>query len=45
MDTLITLLDRITNADPAVLVTVVSVVALLVIAECVKALGKKAEDK
>lgn len=44
MDTFITLLDRLTNADPAVLVTVVSVVALVVIAECVKALGNK-EDK
>lgn len=41
MDTLITLLDRLTNADPAVLVTVVSIVALLVIAECVKVLGKR----
>lgn len=44
MDAIITLLNQLSNADPAVLVTVVSVVALLVIAECVKALGKK-EDK
>lgn len=44
MDTLITLLDRPTNADLAVLIAVVSVAVLLVMAECVKALGSK-EDK
>lgn len=43
MDTFITLLDRLINADPAVLVSAVSIVALLVIADCVKTLGKKGD--
>lgn len=48
METLESLIGHLVQADPAVLVAVVCVVALLVVAECVKhlckALGKKGDD-
>lgn len=44
MDTLVNFVALLSKADPAVLVAVVSVVALLVVAECVKAVSKKKGD-
>lgn len=41
MDSIATVVGLLTKADPAVLVAVVCIVALLVVAECVKILGKK----
>lgn len=38
MDTFVSFVSAISNANPLVLVTVVSVVALLVVAECVRQL-------
>lgn len=40
MDSIATVIGQLTKADPAVLVAVVCIVALLVVAECVKTLGK-----
>ncbi len=44
MDSIATLVELLTKADPAVLVAVVCIVALLVVAECVKTLGKSKKE-
>lgn len=40
MDTFTSFVSAISNANPLVLVTVISVVALLVVAECVRQLSR-----
>lgn len=46
MDSVATVVGLLAKADPAVLVAVVCIVALLVVAECVKTLGRnKKEDE
>jgi hypothetical protein len=44
MDSIATVVELLTKADPAVLVAVVCIVALLVVAECVKTLGKNKKE-
>jgi len=44
MDSVATVVKLLTKADPAVLVAVVCIVALLVVAECVKTLGKNKKE-
>lgn len=44
MDSVATVVELLTKADPAVLVAVVCIVALLVVAECVKTLGKNKKE-
>lgn len=46
MESIVTVVGQLSAADPAVLVAVVCIVALLVVCECVKTLAKnKKEDK
>ncbi len=45
MDSVATVVELLSKADPAVLVAVVCIVALLVVAECVKTLGKNQKEK
>jgi len=45
MDSIATVLQLLTKADPAVLVAVVCIVALLVVSECVKTLGKNKKEE
>lgn len=44
MDSIATVVELLTKADPAVLIAVVCIVALLVVAECVKTLGKNKKE-
>ena len=44
MDSIATVVGLLTKADPGVLVAVVCIVALLVVAECVKILGKSNKE-
>lgn len=44
MDTVADLVGLLSKADPAVLVAIVCIVALLVVAECVKTLGKRRKE-
>ncbi len=41
MDVLVSLVKALTNAEPAALIACVSIVALLVVGECVRILSKR----